>query len=299
MTDIDAALLRPLWGLGLLVVAAIGAYVWRRSGALGGWSKAANPHLLEAMAELGHVDERGDKRRLVAAIAVAVITVLALAGPALERREANSFRNLDAVVLVVDVTPAGAQEEIWTQLQTLGRFAVASLGTRPAALVVYAGDAYVATDLTHDHQQLGQTLSLLDAETIPDEGVRPDLGLGLARQILSDAQIIAGDVLLISGGDGLGPELLATAGEMNSSGIRLSVISAADPSDRLAAMARVGGGQVFTPDTAQAMTNWLTQSSRTLLERLDISLIHWRDFGRYLLLFALVPLAYLFGRERT
>ena len=137
-------------------------------------------------------------------IIAAILVTLALAGPAIERRDSLSYRNLDAVLLVVDASRSVTESDRWPQMVTLARFAVASLGTRPGGAIVYAGDSYKATDLTADHLQLGQTLSLIDAETVPDPGSRPHLGLAMASSVLQAAKVVTGDVFILTDGAGFG-----------------------------------------------------------------------------------------------
>lgn len=289
-------LLRPLWLLLLPLLAVFGWWLWTRRAGVGDWARVADPALLAAMAALGRVEHGGRRVPLGAPLLAAVLIVLALSGPALERRDAVSFRNLDGVVLVVDASRSVTEDARWPQLLTMGRFAVAGLGSRPGGLIVYAGDAYVAEDITVDHRQLGQTLSLIAPETVPDPGSRPERGLALAARMLTQAEVLAGDVLLFTDGAGLGPEALTEAARIAGQGARLSVISLSDPDAGLRALAGAGGGRVFTLDRTDALAGWLREDARTRLEAQDFPLLFWTDFGRYLLLLALVPLLLTFRR---
>ena len=194
MTGFDMTFLRPSWFLALPVLAAIGWWLYQRRGGLGDWQAASDPVLLRAMAALGRVDNSASRVPLVALLVMAAITVFALTGPAIERRDTLSFRNLDGVLFIIDASPSVTEHARWPQLQTMGRFGLASLGTRPGGLIAFAGDAYVATDMTLDHLQLGQTFSLIDADTVPNPGSRPERALALASELLETAEVLAGDV---------------------------------------------------------------------------------------------------------
>jgi Ca-activated chloride channel family protein len=231
------------------------------------------------------------------ALSLPVIIVIALAGPAVERRDTQSFRNLDGVLLLLDASQSVTDHARWTQLQTMGRFALASLGTRPGGLIVYAGDAYVASDLTMDHVQLGQTLSLVGPGTVPDPGSRPDRAVTLAAEIMRQAEVIAGDVILLTDGAGLGPASLQAAAALAKQGTRLSLVSLEDADPAFATHAAAGGGRVFTLDQSEDLSLWLRQDARTRLEAQDYPLLFWQDMGRVLLLLALVPLLTLFRRQ--
>ncbi|MFK7762462.1 MAG: VWA domain-containing protein [Roseobacter sp.] len=297
MSDVTLTLLRPWWLVGLLILIPIGWWLHGRRGGLGDWQKAVDPVLMQAMLALGRVDSNANRAPLWAMLATVTITLFALAGPAVERREAVSFRNLDGVLFVIDTSPSVTEDPRWPQMLTMGRFGISALGTRPGGLIIFAGDAYVATDMTLDHTQLGQTLSLLSAETVPDPGSRPARGLSLAADMLAGAEIIAGDVVLFTDGTGLGSETLRLAEQITQTGARLSLVALNSVDAAFETHAAVGKGAVFTLAQTDALSDWLAHSTRTRLEAQDFPLLFWKDLGRYVLLLALLPLLLLFRRQ--
>ncbi|WP_372571819.1 VWA domain-containing protein [Ruegeria jejuensis] len=293
----DITLLRPLWLLCLPVLCGFGWWLWSRSGGFGEWDRAANPVLMRAMAALGRIDARANRRPLIALLLAVGICILALAGPAIERRDALSFRNLDGVLFVVDASTSVTDDPRWPQMLTMGRFGVSALGTRPGGIIVYAGDAYVATDMTADHRQVGQTFSLIDAQTVPDRGSRPERALALAGQLMHEADVLAGDVVLFTDGAGLGPDSLQEAAALVEAGTRLSLVSLGDATAGMETHASLGGGAVFTLEQTDGLQEWLASDARMRLEQADYPVLFWRDMGRYLLVLALVPLLLLFRRD--
>ncbi|MEQ8254700.1 MAG: VWA domain-containing protein [Roseovarius confluentis] len=294
--SLDVTLLRPLWLLALPVLAGLAWWLWSQRQGLGDWQRAADPGMIRAMAALGRVEAQPGRSGLWAGMAVLVIAVLALAGPAVERRDTPSFRNLDGVLFVVDASSSVTEDDRWPQMQALGRFGLANLGTRPGGIVVYGGDAYLATGMTLDHLQLGQTFSLIGPELVPDPGTRPARALALAVARLEEAEIIAGDVVLFTDGAGLGPESLRLAARLSEIGARLSLVGMGD-APALVTHAQAGGGQVFGLNDAEALAGWLVQDMAARLERQDYPLIFWIDMGRYLLLLAAVPMLLMFRRQ--
>ena len=291
-------LLRPLWLLALLPLAGLAFVLARRRGTAGDWARVADPALMAAMRALGRVEAPGRGGAAWAAMAAAALVVLALSGPAVERRDAVSFRNLDGVIFVLDASPSMTGSADWTRVQALARFALSGLGSRPAALVVFAGDAYVASDLTVDRRQLGQTLSLIGPETVPDPGSRPERGLALARRMLEEGALLTGDVILLTDGAGLGPEAPTEAAAIAATGARLSVVATgADPAAE--SLALVGAGRTFAPGDAEALVAFLTDEARTRLERQDWPMLFHVDLGRWLLALAMVPALLLLGRRAT
>jgi Ca-activated chloride channel family protein len=297
MSLADVTLLRPGWLLALPLLGLLGWWCLVRRAGLGDWHRAADPVLLQAMAALGRVDRRSNRGPLFAALAAATVLLFALSGPALERRDTLSYRNLDGVLFLVDVSASVTENDRWPQLQTMGRFGIAALGTRPGGLIVFAGDAYAATDMTLDHLQLGQTFSLLDRNTVPDGGSRPERALSLAHHALQKAEVIAGDVILLTDGEGLGPASLREAEALAALGARLSLIALDAPGADFHTHAAVGSGRVFALEETDALADWMQQDARTRLEAQDYPLLFWQDFGRALLLLALLPLVTLFRRR--
>ncbi|KRS10955.1 hypothetical protein XM53_18715 [Roseovarius atlanticus] len=294
--SLDVTLLRPLWLLALPVLAGLAWWLWSQRQGLGDWQRAAEPGMIRAMAALGRVEAQAGRSGLWAGVAVLVIAVLALAGPAVERRDTPSFRNLDGVLFLVDASASVTEDARWPQMQALGRFGLASLGTRPGGIVVYGGDAYLATGMTLDHVQLGQTFSLIGPELVPDPGTRPERALALAVARLEEAEIIAGDVVLFTDGAGLGPESLRLAATLAEMGARLSVVGMGDDA-AFGTHAQAGGGRVFGLDDADALAGWLGQDMAARLERQEYPLIFWSDMGRYLLLLAALPMLLMFRRQ--
>lgn len=297
MSGWDVTLLRPLWLLALPGLIAAGWWFATRRGGLGDWQRASDPALLQAMAALGRMDRQTSRAPLWAMLMAVAITCIALTGPAVERRDTLSFRNLDGVLLVMDASASMIEHPRWPQMQTMGRFALASLGTRPGGLIVFAGDAYAATDMTLDHLQLGQTFSLIDGNTVPDPGSRPARALALAAQQLETAQVIAGDVILMTDGAGLDAASLQAAAAIAGQGARLSLVSMDAPGPAFDTHAAVGQGVVFTLEQTDALSRWLSDAARTRLEAQDYPLLFWKDMGRYLLILALAPLLLLFRRQ--
>ncbi|AZQ69114.1 VWA domain-containing protein [Silicimonas algicola] len=293
----DLTLLRPLWLLAFVPLALSGWHFWRKQGALGDWVRVADRDLLSAMARFGWVDPGGTRRPLLLLLCAAAAVVIALAGPAVQRRDTLSFRNLDGVLFVVDASPDLVKTSSWQDLLFTGRYGIGALQSRPGGIIVYAGDAYVATDMTQDHLQLGQTLSLIGAETVPDAGTRPDRALDLAAEMLREADILAGDVILLTDGTGLGPDSLRATEAITATGARLSVVAASEPGPEMEAHAALGQGMVFAPRDLEAFGEFLEADARTRLERQDMPLLFWRDLGRVFVFLALVPLALLLTRS--
>lgn len=302
----DLTLLRPFWLLALPVLVALAVYMFRRAARPGDWRAQIEPHLLHALSELGRVETGRGGEKAVRPFLIAGLIAFALTGPAMQRPKAETFRNLDGVVFVMDVSASMTRDETWPAVVTMARAGLNALAERPAALIVYAGDSYTAATLTLDHLQIGQTITLLNEKTVPDRGARPAIALTRAAEMLAEAEIIAGEVVLFSDGAGIGPEAENVAQRISDLGARLSIVA---PETTISGevigregretLARIGGGEIYGVDEVEPFMADLRQSGAGRLERQDLQLLLLEDYGRWLLLLALIPAGLFFWRERA
>lgn len=300
------ALLRPWW-LAILPVVALLAFraAWRAA-PLGDWRKAVDPALMRLMERRGGLLGGRRQANLAAALAAGLIA-LALTGPALERQDATTYRNLDATVIVLDlsrsVTEGGSLKEVRQTAQGVAEAA----GTRSVALVVYAGDAYLAMSPTTDRDSLGTTLFALDADTVPDRGSHPERGLALARRTLAEADVVAADVVLITDGDGIGEAALREARAIRERGWRVQGLftptakplpPGAPKPDRAALddLVRAGGGVAADLSAPAPVLDAVGASTAQHLAAGGYTVLAFADYGRWLLLLAALPALLLFRR---
>lgn len=295
------ALLRPIWLIALPAIAICAYCFARRGGTIGAWERAVDPALLGAMARRGAV-LAGKAHGNPPLTAAALFIVLALSGPALERRDAETFRNLDATLIVVDLSHAMVDGERLQQSRIAARTIADSAGTRQTGLLVYAGDAYVASTLTTDADALGVTIFALESDTVPDRGNRPERALKLARQTLRDAGVVAADIVLISAGASIDEEAAREAHVLNALGYRLHAVQVGPGREverraALSALAAAGGG---TATTTFALDGLAAQLRARPVERVgagDYAVLVWQDVGRFLLIGAAFSTLLLFRRS--
>ena len=301
------ALLRPLWLIAMPVILLLTLRAAWRSAPLGDWVKAVDPALMAMLSRRGAVLGGRRQANVVAALA-AGLTALALTGPAVERPDAATFRNLDATVIVLDVSRSVAEGGQFKEARQAAESVAEAAGTRSVALVVYAGDAYTAVSPTTDREVIGTTLFALDSDTVPDRGSHPERGLALARRILDEANVVAADVVVISDGDGVGQAAEREAAAIKAKGWHLHTLfvpagkapvpGAPKPdTGALGRLAGEGGGQSADVDRPGAVLNRVGASIAQHLAAGGYSVLAFQDFGRWLLLLALVPALVLFRRS--
>ena len=297
----DLGLLRPFWFIAVPLVLVLAGLAARRVAALGGWTKVIEPRLFDALSARGAV-VAGRGRRSLTLAAIGGLIALALIGPAIERPATDSFRNLDGTVVVFDlsksVTKAAGFETVRSATQT----ALGASGTRQAALVVFAGEAFIGSPFTSDHAALSRLIFGLDAETVPVPGSRPALALDLALDVLQRSGVVAGDILLVSDGGTFGEETRAAAMRIRDAGFRIDTLAAPSAVGRdgnpgeLAALAALTDGVSGDAAHPEAVAAALADNAARRIGESDFQALAWLDLGPLLLVLALFPALMLFRR---
>ncbi len=190
--DVPAALLLlvPLI-LSSLLVRRGGT--WSLSGMPGHWDRIVEPALRRFLAR------RNPERRASqfgTCLAIAMILVIALAGPGIEVGQPKLYGNLSGRVIVLDL---GAGIDVRDQ-RLLAQRLVEGSPKVPAAIVAVAADAFDVVPLTTDQVQISRYLQVLEPSLMPEAGRSPHLGLAHGEAILRNAGIVAGQTVLITGG---------------------------------------------------------------------------------------------------
>ena len=302
----DLTLLRPWWLVALPVVAVLGVVFARRARGLAGWDRAIEPKMMAALVRLNRVVP-GKARRAWLPVAIAAVLAVALVGPARRDSDPPTFRNLDGIVIAMDLSRSIAAGGSLVDAQSAAELILQRAGTRPAALIVYAGEAYLASAFTTDPRSLGTTIAVLDGETVPNPGSRADRALELAARTLQEASILDGDVVLITDGDRIGPAAIAAAAKLRDAGAHVSTLfvapkarygdmPAARPED-LKRLAETGGGFAGAAADPAPVADAIGSRAAEALTSGDYAVLYFTDYGRWLLILALLPALALFRRS--
>ncbi len=301
----SVALLRPWWLVALPLLAILFFVTRRKTSDLAGWTRAVDPPLLAAM--LRRAGDQAGRAKIDVIFCVAALTALALSGPALRRADADRFRNLDATLIALDLSINAANGAGLRQAATAAQLALDHANGRQLGLILYAGDAYLASPLTDDAAAIGALLFAVDGQTVPDLGERPDRALALARQILEEARIIGGDVILISPGGGLDGAAMRQASALAAEGHAVHTLftppggegEALAVAGRAALTDLASAGHGIAEDAARP-SGVLDAISNRAIRRLGANfagVLAWRDYGRLLLIAAALPLLFVFRRS--
>jgi Ca-activated chloride channel family protein len=156
-----------------------------------------------------------------------LLAVIALADPVWEQQEQPVFRNEAARVMVLDLSNSMLSPDLKPSRLIRARYKVTDILQQnldgQTGLVVFAGDAFTVSPLTHDVDTIQALLSPLEPALMPSQGSRVDLGLRHAANLMRQAGILQGDILLITDGFD-GQRALDAAAQVSGDGYRVSVL---------------------------------------------------------------------------
>ncbi len=156
-----------------------------------------------------------------------LIATLSLADPVWEKQPRPLFQTSAARVIVLDLSRSMLNRDLKPSRLARARFKIEDILARDeegqTGLVVFAGDAFTVTPLTRDADTLSALLKALDPELMPVQGSRADLGLQKAGELLQQAGLVNGQILLLADGVS-GNKARDVAEDLHSKGYRVSVL---------------------------------------------------------------------------
>ncbi|MCO8165045.1 VWA domain-containing protein [Pseudomonas sp. 21LCFQ010] len=192
--------LRPLWLLVIPLLVWLLYKLWHRQKRAGRWQLLIPPAFHAALLNGGN--GRGSKQPWVVLGLAWLLAVLALIGPSWQRIEQHGQKPVDPLVVVLELTPQMlATDTPPSRLEQARRKLRDLLQARSdtqTAVVVYAGSAHTLVPLSDD---LATSYNLIDAikpSIMPAAGQRADLALGKALELLRQADLGQGRVLLMT-----------------------------------------------------------------------------------------------------
>ena len=323
--------IRPdlMWTIIPLVIAAL--LLARQSRQQGAWHKHIDSSLLPYLID----GQRSDKpvRSVTLLLVAALVTWLALLGPAWQQAPTPLYKNNEGLVVVLDLSPSMLAEDIQPSRIRQARFKLRDLlqlrKDGQTGLVVFAADAFVVAPLTDDVNTLLTLIPGLHPGMMPQTGSNPLAGIIQAKELL-DQNGGTGRILLIT--DGVNQaQLTGLKNFLKNSSYALSVLAVGShdgapiplpeggfakdnsgniivpalSSRELKALASAGGGEyrelslddsdirALNPDAASLAENTKDESNTFSERHFD----QWKDAGAWLALL-LLPLA-LLGFRRS
>jgi Ca-activated chloride channel family protein len=232
-----------------------------------------------------------------------------------------------SLVVALDLSRSMNAQDIYPDRITRARLKVLDILKRrqsaQVALIVYSANAFTVTPLTTDSKTIASLVGSLDTKIMPSRGSYPAAAIDKGMQLLKQAGVINGEVLLVTDG-GSTSAAMASAKKLKEEGYSLSILGVGslngapipqedggfitDRNGQIAVaklamedlmeLSRIGGGKYVSltaddRDLDSLLSNRITSSSQG-----DQSLTtdQWNEFGPWLLLIIMPIASFSFRR---
>jgi Ca-activated chloride channel family protein len=235
--------LRPEWLWGIPAVVMLAIALARRQLAPGSWQRIVDPVLVPYV--LVRNQAKGLSYRWWLLLLSGLIAVLSIAGPSWKRVEQPVFRSEQAIVIALDLSYSMDAQDLTPSRLTRAKLKILDILERrksgQTALVVYSANAFTVTPLTTDADTVAALVNSLSTDIMPSRGSYPPAAIEKGQQLLEQAGVSFGEVLLITdGGSSTAAERAASA--LRDAGYTLSIMGVGTLQG--APIPKVGGGFV-------------------------------------------------------
>ena len=317
--------LRPEWLLAVPAIVLLAVLLARGKLGPGSWKSVVDPELLPFV--LSRIPGPGRDYRWWLLGLCGTIAAVALAGPVWQRIEQPVFRAEQALVLALDLSRSMDAQDVAPSRIARAKLKILDILERrksgQTALLVYSANAFTVTPLTDDTDTIALLVNSLSTDIMPSRGSYPEVAIRKGRQLLDQASVGYGEVLLITDG-GSSPAATEAARDLKAAGYTLSVLGVGtidgapiprasggfvtDNRGRIAvprleisglrALAQAGGGRYSQLSADTRDLDFLLAGKAAGIGAVASTLVtdRWREEGPWLLLL-LLPLAALAFRR--
>lgn len=224
----DFHFLRPFWLLALLPAAILLFLLIKNKYQRGDWVNVCDAELLPYI--LQEQPAQTQTAGWLAAALTTLLCILALAGPTWERLPGPAFRNDSALVIALDLSKSMDAADIKPSRISRARYKISDILKKrkdgQTALLVYSGDAFTVTPLTTDNATINSQLEALNTDIMPSPGSNTVVGVQKAVDLLHQAGLAQGHILLVT--DGVDADSVSQASNIVGD-YRLSVLALGSP----------------------------------------------------------------------
>ena len=321
MMSSDFHWLRPEWLLMLPLIFGLIFIFKRRLLSVGNWARIIEPKLIPYVLSRQQLHNENYKWWVFSIISF--LGVISLAGPTWERVEQPAFRADQSLVIALDLSRSMNAQDVSPDRLTRARLKILDILERrqsaQVALIVYSANAFTVTPLTSDSDTITSLVNSLDTGIMPSRGSYPAAAIDKGMQLLKQAGVINGEILLVTDG-GVTSTSFDSAETLRNEGYTLSVLGVGTIDgapiprvsggfitdqngqiaiaklsvDDLSNLARIGGGRYVNLTADDRDLDLLLSNELIASSQGDQTLAtdQWYEFGPWLLLI-LVPIASL------
>jgi len=229
------------------------------------WHKICSKELMPYVLA---VKARGNKLTYICMASVLSLLIVALAGPAWQQISVPLVREQSGLVIVLDLSTSMNAEDIKPGRLQRAIYKIRDLldmrHEGQTALVVFSADPFVVTPLTDDRETIKALLPVLETKIMPTSGHQVHLSIKKATELLHQANISNGSILLVTAELSI-PDLEKTIAIATQSGVKISVLGVG--TEEATPIAKQYGG--FVKDSQGSLV--LTKLARENLTRLALS----------------------------
>lgn len=235
-------LLRPYWLLGLFPLALL-IWIYSRSHTQSrNWASVIDKRLLPHLLQTTNISTRSIPSKSL--YFISSLLIIALAGPAFEKRPQPVFKAQSALVIILDLSLSMDSTDIKPSRLSRAHFKINDILKQQkegqTALVAYAADAYVVSPLTDDANTIISQVPALETSIMPAQGSRLDIALLKAQELFINSGLTQGHIFILS--DSVNIKALDVISDLNSSGFITSVLGIG--TEQGAPIAALNGGFV-------------------------------------------------------
>ena len=229
MSELSLHFLRPWWLLALIPIALLFIRLWKRHTGASAWERVVDPKLQQYVIEPGAAKRAREPWFL---LIVWLFVVLVLSGPVWEKQPVPVFKGQQAQVILFDLSSSMLSEDIKPSRLARARFKLKDLlktaeGVQ-IALIAFTERPYVVSPISDDANTIAAFVDALDPQIMPVQGSRPDLALEKAIELLQQASVSAGQIILFTDAE-VGAREINAATTVRNAGHQLSVIGVGTP----------------------------------------------------------------------
>ena len=222
----DFHFLRPAWLAALAVLPLLLVWSRGRSRESGPWEEVVSPNLRPYVLDATPSRGRGSRWPRWLLATGALLAIVALAGPAWRRLPQPVFRSQGALVIALDLSRSMDAADLTPSRLARARLKLLDLlehrGEGQTALIAYAAQPFVVTPLTNDAATIAALVDSLATELMPAQGSRADRALQLSADLLKQAGLSRGEILLVT--DGADARAAQVAAALREQGVSVSVL---------------------------------------------------------------------------
>jgi len=218
-------LLRPEWLLALLPLIFFSWMLLRKRLFSRSWQSVIDPKLLPHLL----IGKPGKSSRLPIFIFFisGVIGIFSLAGPVWEKLPQPVFKEQSALIIALDLSKSMDATDIKPSRLARARHKILDIlklrKEGQTALITYAAEAFTVSPLTDDVATIESLVSSLETNLMPAQGSRTDVALEKASELLKNASINKGDLMLIT--DGIDSSFSKAFNKLETDGHRVSILA--------------------------------------------------------------------------